>query len=221
MFSRFLLGVFFLSISLPSVFADTVNFDGINASSGDVSLGGINPYQGFVWTNFSAYTTTPGFDGFNNGIVSGPNAAYSGGDILGTPIVGQIAASSPFNFVSGYLGSGYYDDLDVTVDGFLNGSLLFSRTVLVNTQGAQFFNFGFADVNELDFFGSRIGSTTDPFGCGQTGCTLFTLDDATFAPATSTPPPPPPPVPEPSVAVLLALGLFALSTIRHHKLRVS
>lgn len=193
----------------PAV-ADTlfnVNFDDLDASAGDLDLGGISPYQGLTWSNFFAYTSTPGFPGFNNGIVSLDNAAYSGGEFFGAtvmPVVGTITAASPFDFVSGNLGAGYYDDLNVTVEGFLGGNMLFSQTVTVGTSGAQLFNFNFTGIDELDLFGVQTASTTDPFSCGTFNCTQFTLDDATFSTSASSP------VPEPSSLSLLSLGMLGL-----------
>jgi hypothetical protein len=68
---------FLLAIVLAAIpaFAAVVNFDDLDASARDVSLDAISPYQGFTWTNFFAYTSAPGFPGFNNGILSPPNAA--------------------------------------------------------------------------------------------------------------------------------------------------
>jgi hypothetical protein len=63
--------------------AATIGFDDIDATAGDVLLNGISLCQGYGWTNMSVYTNTPGFPGFNNGIVSSPNAAYTAGDALG------------------------------------------------------------------------------------------------------------------------------------------
>src|SRR5579862_684022 len=116
--------------------ASVVNFDDIDASGGDVILDTLSPYQGFDWTNFSVYTNTPDFTGFNNGIVSSPNAAYTSGDSLGSPIVSTISSTSAFDFVSAYLGAGWYDGLNVTVEGFDGATQDFSKTVTVNTSGA-------------------------------------------------------------------------------------
>lgn len=63
-------------ISLAS--AAIVTFDDLDASGGDLILDTISPYQGFTWTNFSAYTSIPGFPGFNNNIAFQNNATYSG-----------------------------------------------------------------------------------------------------------------------------------------------
>ena len=134
--------------------AAIVNFDDLDASGGDLGLDSLSPYQGFTWTNFSAYTNVPGFPGFNNGIVSLDNAAYSGGELFGatvTPVIGKIEANDPFDFVSAYLGSGYYDDLDLTVQGRLDGSLLFTSSLILNTTAPVLINFAFTGIDELDF----------------------------------------------------------------------
>ncbi|ABB76080.1 PEP-CTERM protein-sorting domain-containing protein [Nitrosospira multiformis ATCC 25196] len=205
-------------ISLAS--AAIVNFDDLDASGGDLVLDTLSPYQGFTWTNFSAYTSIPGFPGFNNGIVSPDNAAYSGGESFGpivTPVIGKIEADDPFDFVSAYLGSGYYDDLSLTVQGRLNGTLLFTTTLTLDTAAPLFVNFGFTGINELNFFAAATGSTTDPFQCGTVNCTQFTLDNLTFAPGSTTPPPNP--LPEPSSLALLCLGGAGAWALRRRKVK--
>ncbi len=199
--------LFLLSLTIlvaPPLFADTINFDSIDASIGDVIL---TSYQGYSFTNFSAYTTVPGFPGFNNGIVSGPNAAYSSD-------TGSIAAATTFDFTGGSFGSGYYDNLNVTIAGLLGGLQLYSQAVTVDTKGAQAFSFAFTGIDTLTFTTSTTASTTDPYYCGAVGCSYFTLDDAVLTADTNPPPPPPPPpttvTPEPPSLILLALGLFAM-----------
>jgi hypothetical protein len=207
--SSLLLRALMLTIlaSAPAA-AGAINFDDIDASGGDVILDALSPYHGFTWTNFSVYTSTPGFTGFNNGIVSTPNAAYTAGDALGSPIVSSITGASPFNFVSAYLGSGWYDELDVTLNGLHNGTQEFSRTITVNTQGARLFTFNFTGINELDIFSNTTGSTTDPFGCGASGCSQVTLDDLTITPARVSG------VPEPSAFVILVPAFLILAVFR-------
>lgn len=206
MFPKIALAVLLFS-QVSLAFATIVNFDDLDASGGDVVLDGLSPYQGFTWTNFSAYTTTPGFPGFNNGIVSPDNAVYSGGELFGpavTPVIGKIESADNFDFISAYLGSGYYDNLDLTVQGKLNGALLFTRTLTLGTAAPLFVSFGFAGINELDFFAGTTASTTDPFQCGTVNCTQFTLDDLAFEPGSTTPPPNL--LPEPPSLALLGLG---------------
>ncbi|HEX3681304.1 MAG TPA: PEP-CTERM sorting domain-containing protein [Bryobacteraceae bacterium] len=191
--------------------AVTINFNDLDASSGDIVLDGISPYQGYSWTNFSVYTSTPGFPGFNNGIVSPPNAAYGGGDAMGSATPSYIASTSDFNLVSAYLGSGWYDGLDLTVEGLLGGTQRFSKTIIVNTSAAQLVTFDFTDINSLEFFTTVTATTSDPYACGPSGCSQFTLDDLTVAPSSG---PPPPTVPEPGTLVIASLGIIALATSR-------
>jgi hypothetical protein len=208
-FGTALIAAFFLvmTISAP-LSADIINFDDIDASLGDVPLDGLSPYQDLTWTKFSAYTSVPGFPGFNNGIVSPPNGAYTAGDALGAPIVSMITRAAGFDFISADLGSGWYDGLSVTLNGLTNGVQDFSQTVTVNTSAPQLFTFDFTGITELDIFATVTGSTSDPFGCGPSGCSQVTLDDLNVRLLNL---PPPSSVPEPGSFVLLSLVLISLA----------
>jgi len=195
-----------ISASVP-MHAGIINFDDIDASLGDIPLDGLSPYQGLTWANFSAYTSVPGFPGFNNGIVSSPNAAYTAGDAFGSPIISTITRATGFDFTSAYLGSGWYDGLSVTLNGLTNGVQDFTQTVTVNTEAPQLFTFDFTGITELDIFSTVTTSTTDPYGCGPSGCSQVTLDDLNVTLLNN---PPPSTVPEPGTLSLLCLALFAL-----------
>ena len=188
--------------------AAIINFDDIDASLGDVILGN---YQGFTFQNFSAYTAVPGFPGFNNGIVSPNNASYSGGEFRGNPVLGRITAPTLFDFTGAYIGSGYYNNLAVTLQGFLSGKPVFTQTVTVGTQGAQAFTFAFTGISELVISGAATASSTDPYNCGPVNCNLFTIDDANLM---LLPQAPPTAMPEPSTLALLAFGIFVLFPLR-------
>ena len=153
---RVFLFSFTILVATP-LFADTINFDNIDASAGDVIL---TAYQGYNFANFSAYTTVSGFPGFNNGIVSGPNAAYSSD-------FGSITAATTFDFTGGYFGSGYYDNLNVTIAGLLGGSQLYSQTITVNTEGAQAFSFAFTGIDTLTFTRARPQARPTPTIAGR------------------------------------------------------
>ena len=200
----------FLACSTPPLVAETINFDGIDASAGDVILG---TYQDYNFTNFSAYTSVPGFPGFNAGIVSGPNAAYSSD-------TGSISSAKAFDFTAAAFGSGYYDGLQLTIEGLRGGTVYDSRTITVSTTGAKAYSFAFTGIDELLFTTSTTASTTDHYYCGAVGCSYFTIDNAVLTPDGVPPPPPPPPplppnpVPEPSTLTMFALGLAVLLPLK-------
>ena len=203
-----------LLLNAPAL-ADTITFDDIDASAGDVILDNLNPYHGFVFTNFSVYTSVPGFPGYNNGIVSGPNGAYTAGDAL-SPIVSTITAATPFDFTSAYLGSGWYDGLGVTLIGLSGGVQVYDQSVKVNTTGAQPFSFAFDGITELDIYSTVSAATTDPYGCGASGCSQITLDNVTLTPDAN-PAPPPTVTPEPSSIILTGLGILSAAITRRFK----
>src|SRR4051812_47628973 len=81
---------------LSTTHAAVIDFDDIDASAGDVLL---DNYKTYTWSNILAYTATDGFPGFNNGILSPSNGAYSGGELGGAPaapIVGTISSTTAF-----------------------------------------------------------------------------------------------------------------------------
>lgn len=199
---------------VSTAFGAVVNFDDIDASLGDIPLSGISPYQGLTWVNVSAYTVVPGFPGYNNGIVSSSNAAYTAGDALGKPLVSAIARTSGFDFTSVYLGSGWYNGLSVTLNGLYGSVQEFTQTVTVNTAAPQLFKFNFTGITELDVFSTITGSTTDPYDCGPSGCSQVTLDDLTVTLLNN---PPPSDVPEPSTLALVALSAAALFPLRRFR----
>lgn len=187
--------------------ANPITFEDVDAGFGDVALADQSPYQGLNWTNFYAYTSIPGFDGFGNGIVSGASAAYSGGEFYSAalePVIGEISyADGLFDLTSLYLGAGYYDGLAVEMTGYRAGSLVASISLNADTGGAQFAVPGFTNIDRVTFLASTTADTLDPYGCGVFNCTQFTVDDLDVTLH---------PVPEPSALALVlgGLGMVAL-----------
>ncbi len=206
----FLIALAAISASSAATGPVSVAFDDIDASLADVPI--VSPYQGLSWANLTAYAAVPGFAGFNNGIVSGPNAAYGGGETAGpgvAPIVSSITALSgqAFDFLGASFGAGYYDTLSLSVTGSFQGALVGSQTLTLSTTGAVFSAFSFTRLDTLTFTALRTTASADPFACGIFNCTQFTIDDASFVisdlPVSN--------VPEPATTALLAAGLSALA----------
>lgn len=179
--------------------AATIDFDDLPETFDDALP---SPYQGFDWENFRYYSfdDNAGFPTWQNGIVSQPNAAYSGGEIGTDQIVGVISRAAPFDFISAYLGAPNYATMNVTVQGLLGNVVLYSQVVTVDNNGADQFTFNFLNIDRVRIFGSDTAN--DP--CGDFNCSQFSVDDLEFGPPTLTA------VPEPSSVSLLGLGALAL-----------
>lgn len=138
-----------------------------------------------------------------NGIASPNNAVYSGGEVFAaiSPVVGSISSTSLFDFSSAYLNAAYYDNLAVTVEGLLNGAVLFSQTVTVSTSSALLVHIGFTGIDELAFSARTTATTSEAYTCEQFECTQFTLDNLEMGAAT---------IPEPSSLFLILGGFMSL-----------
>ena len=196
--------ILFWSIA-SSAQALTINFDDIDASDGDTDLSG-SAYQGYNWSNFSAYYSLAGFDGLNHGIVSTDIAAYGGGETSendhSQPLISTLSANNPFDLTNAYFNAVYYDNLDVIVEGLLDNRVLFSKSVTVSTGSALFVNFDFNGINRLNFWAVQTEITVNPFGCTGFKCTQFTLDSVNLLDANSYAT-----TPEPPVLILLCFGM--------------
>jgi hypothetical protein len=133
-----------------------------------------NGYGDFNWDNFLYVNSTDGTvplgTGFQQGTVSGTNVVFNGTADPAT----ITAVDSPFNFKSVYLTGVWNDNLSVTVQGFLRGSLRYTRTVQVNTTQAQLFNFNWG-VDSLVFTSEGGTPANFEYGSGQ-----FTIDNMDY-----------------------------------------
>ena len=203
--TRYLMAPMVLALTLtatPSQ-AALINFDDFDASAVP-AVDSLNPYQGFTWQNWFGFTTPAG-GFFANGIVSGPNAAFSGFQFFGgAPVPATISNGSPFSLASAYLGAGWLDGLSITVQGFLGATQVATQDLILGVSGAALTNFiGFGNVDQVVFLTSGVG-TSDPLGCGNFNCGQFTVDNISFGPPVVAR------VPEPATLALLSLGFAAL-----------
>ena len=209
--TRYLMVPMILALTLTAIpsQAALINFDDFDASAVP-AVDSLNPYQGFTWQNWFGFTTPAG-GFFANGIVSGPNAAFSGFQFSGgAPVPATISNGSPFSLTSAYLGAGWLDGLGITVQGFLGATQVATQDLILGVSGATLTNFiGFGNVDQVVFLTTGVG-TSDPLGCGNFNCGQFTVDNISFgSPVVAQ-------VPEPTTLVLLSLGLVGLGirTIR-------
>ena len=193
-----------LSLGLGSAIstqAAVITFDDLPATEIDAIPEG---YNGFTWgesflTNVSYVhkDTIPG-TGFENGVVSGDYAAFN---FLATT---SVISGEQFDFNGAYLTAAWHDGLNIEVTGFLNNLALFTKTVVVNTQQAQWFDFDFLGINSLSLR-AWGGTSIDPYNGGE----FFVMDNFTFNEPTA--------VPESSSLVLLLLGVAGILVGRRTK----
>ncbi len=171
--------------------AAVITFDDLPATELDTIPDG---YHGFNWgaspmvnVNYFHKDLLPN-TGFENGVVSGDYAAFN---FLATT---STITGNQFDFNGAYLTAGWNDGLNIEVTGFLNNLALFTKTVVVNTQQAQWFDFNFMGINSLSLR-AWGGTSID----GTEGNDFFIMDNFTINEPTA--------VPESSSLILLLLGL--------------
>ena len=181
--------------------AAVITFDDLPATELDAIPDG---YQGFNWgaspmvnVNYFHKNLLPN-TGFENGVVSGDYAAFN---FLATT---STITGDQFDFNGAYLTAGWNDDLSIEVTGFLNNLALFTKTVVVNTQQAQWFDFNFMGINSLSLR-AWGGTSID----GTEGNDFFIMDNFTINEPTA--------VPESSSLILLLLGLGGILVGRKTK----
>jgi hypothetical protein len=173
-----------LLLALTTGFASaavTITFDDLPTPA----LGGtvlLNGYGGLRWANV-AYLDSANNDlgafgsGYNNAVVSSPNVAFMAFD----GVTQSVLVSGPtFDFNSVWLTAAWYDGLNIRVRGYsggTNGTVLYDRTVIVNTSGPTFFNFNYLGIDTLRF--ETSGGTPSIYGDHGRH---FVIDDMTITP---------------------------------------
>jgi len=131
-----------------------IDFDDINTSNDDDGydyLTKITEYAGLKWTNFNVIDVQLekdlfGENGYYNGMISSRNVAYNewGNDA-------NISSSTPFNFKSAYLTGAWEQDLNVTVKGYKEGTLKYTKSIIISIYHPTKVNFDFNDVDTITF----------------------------------------------------------------------
>jgi len=140
-----------LVVTVGHVKAETLTFDELVTAVTDPIPNG---YGGFQWNNFafacrdfilSQYAGT----GYDNGMVSTPNIAYNEN---GNPAA--FSSDTPFTLNGAYLTGAWNNGLQIIVDGLVNDSVVYSRTVVVDTTSPTWFDFNFQNVTKVNFTSS-------------------------------------------------------------------
>lgn len=154
----------------------------------------------FHWNNF--YVANFGDDfrasGYRAGVVSGKNIMFA-------DTTGQVSRTGSFDLNSAYVTAAWFNGLQVRVEGYGGGVLLYDNTYTVNASGPTLINFGYVGVDTVTW--TAFGGTDIPLsyiGYGH----QFAIDDMVVT------------VPEPGVlplGVMGVLGLFLLQSRRGAK----
>ena len=166
--------VFLLSVSYA--LAETITFDDLDPVwSQNLPL--YPDYAGLIWTNFSSMCVPAAYPlgyttGYVTGMVSPEFVVYN--DNGGTA---EFSSAKPFTFVSAYLTAAWLDGLDITVEGFLDSTLIETTTVKVSPTASQFFTFDYKGVNRVVFTPSGGTQVRGYSGSG----TFFVMDNLEIA----------------------------------------
>jgi hypothetical protein len=178
--------------------AELLTFDSLPGDGSLIPAG----YGGLVWSNFDDLNATFGPpSGYINGLVSPPNVAFNG---FGSPA--SFTSVETFELNSFYLTAAFNDGLNVTVTGLLNGVMINSTTLVVNTSGPTLETFNWAGINAVDFSSCCGVHHDDYLGSG----TQFVIDNLSIST-----------VPEPSTWATLLLGFAGLGFAGYRRARVS
>ena len=180
---------------IPCCLATVITFDDIPKNTGTASFLQ-SSYQGLTWSNFGIvnailYSDLHGSNGTLYGMVSASNVAFNA---VGNPAE-IVSPGTNFNFLSAYLTGAWNSNLNIEVQGFLEGNLLYNQTVVVSATNPTLFVFNYLNIDRLNFTSFGGQDAGFPYGGG----TNFEMDNFTFEF-----------VPEPSVFLLTAAGVLLL-----------
>ena len=150
--------------------AETLTFDDITSEE---TAWVPDDYGGFlVWDTFVAGKASlwEG-SGYYNGLVSGDYVAYNGN---GNPA--EIQGES-FNIAGAYFTAAWNDGLNIDIEGYRDGSLVYTYTAVVDTSGPTWVQLDITDVAKVRF--TSYGGTHNPefthYG------TQFAMDDLSYS----------------------------------------
>ena len=204
---------------IKTVNATVLTFDDLTdiiPTNEQAPIDDIGIYGGLHWNNmlytdpdeFNFHLDNIGNSGYENGLVSHDHVAFNSGGNQAT-IFGDV-----IDFEGCYLTGAWRDGLNINVQGFKAGALLYEETVVADSTSATWFEFNFLGIDTLVL--SSFGGIAHGYTAGDSGGsivldgTMFVMDDFTFETT---------PVPEPASIIMVCLGLTGPFFLRSRKRR--
>lgn len=108
-----------------------------------------NGYAGLQWNNWYVVNLegVPK-SGYINGMIAPPNVAYNA---YGNS---ALISDAKFTLNSAYLTGAWVNDLQVEVQGYVNGILTYDNTYTVNSESPTLVKFNYTNIDEVDFITS-------------------------------------------------------------------
>jgi hypothetical protein len=152
-------------------------------------------YLGLQWTNFGYVDPIHNywFQGATNGFVNGMVSPYNVAGNSFAQAATIHSASGTFDLNSAYLTGGWNDALNIRVQGYLGGSLIFDNTYVVDSTAPTFVNFNYLGVDTVTFDSYGGYEHHWPLGHGD----HFVIDNLTVT------------VPEPGFPALALFGCLS------------
>lgn len=153
-------------------------------------------YAGFNWSSYSYWITKGDIldSGFEYGTV-GNVSLYTGGG-------NDISMSGGyFDFIGAYITAGWNTSQDVTVEGWRDGSLAYSTTIMTYNDGPYWADFNFSGVDTIWFRPGDLGTSGHH----------IVIDNITFNEASHSP--------EPTTLLLFGSGLAGIGLFGRKRFR--
>jgi hypothetical protein len=169
-----LLAFAFYGILVSPIFAEVITFEDAFIDGG---LPISNPYYGLIWNNFYLLPTSlmPTPSGYTAALLSGDTVVYNGNAGNGGSAAPATISSGIFNLNGGYFASAWLDNLQLQVEGFLYGSLIYSNTYTISATSGTMITFNYQGVDTVIF--SSLGGTPHAGFVANSGAPDFAMDN--------------------------------------------